>query len=244
MESELFGHSRGSFTGASAARVGAFEEADGGTVFLDEIGELPLDLQPKLLRVLEHREIRRVGTNAPTRLDVRIVAATHRDLRAAVNHKAFRADLYFRLSVVRIALPSLRERPEDVPLLVERLLQRMGARPDVAAALSSPNFMADLQRASWPGNVRELRNFLERCVVFQQQLPLDEPRPERAEPRSYSEARQQVLDAFERRFLEELMARHGGKVAAAAQEAGVGRGYLYRLLHKHGLSVSQPRPSE
>src|SRR5262249_39915768 len=159
--------SRGAFTGASADRVGAFEEAEGGTVFLDEIGELPIELQPKLLRVLEHREIRRVGANATTRLDVRVVAATHRDLRAAVNHHAFRADLYFRLSVVRIALPPLRERSEDIPLLVERLLQPMGARPEVLAALTAPDFIAGLQRASWPGNVRELRNFLERCVVFQ-----------------------------------------------------------------------------
>jgi DNA-binding NtrC family response regulator len=237
MESELFGHSRGAFTGASADRVGAFEEADGGTVFLDEIGELPLDLQPKLLRVLESKEIRRVGTNATTRLDVRVVAATHRDLRAAVNRQAFRADLYFRLSVVRIALPPLRERSEDIPLLVERLLQRMGAPPEVAAALCTPDFVASLQHSSWPGNVRELRNFLERCVVFEKQLPLDEPPRESA--RTYAEARRQALDAFERRFLEDLLARHGGKVAAAAQAAGVGRGYLYRLLHKHGLALQR-----
>jgi DNA-binding NtrC family response regulator len=116
----------------------------------------------------------------------------------------------------------------------------MGARPEVSAALRAPDFIAALQRASWPGNVRELRNFLERCVVFQQQLPLDEAQ---RSPRSYSEARQQAVDAFEHRYLEELMARHGGKVAAAAQEAGVGRGYLYRLLHRHGLAPTQ-RPAE
>jgi DNA-binding NtrC family response regulator len=237
MESELFGHTRGSFTGANADRVGAFEEADGGTVFLDEIGELPLELQPKLLRVLERKEIRRIGANTSTKLDVRVVAATHRDLRAAVNHHAFRADLYFRLSVVRIALPPLRERPEDIPLLVERLLQRMGARPDVVAALTAVDFVTGLQRATWPGNVRELRNFLERCVVFQERLPLDEPHRDAAAPRTYSEARQQAIDAFERGYLEKLMSHHGGKVAAAAQAAGVGRAHLYRLLHKHGLAT-------
>src|SRR5207244_9532893 len=155
MESELFGHEKGSFTGASGPRIGAFEEADGGTVLLDEIGELPLEQQPKLLRLLERKEIRRLGADHVTRLDVRVVAATHRDLRAAVNHRTFRADLYFRLSVVRITLPPLRERPEDIPLLVDRLLQRMSASPEIAADLRRPEFLAGLLRASWPGNVRE-----------------------------------------------------------------------------------------
>jgi transcriptional regulator with GAF, ATPase, and Fis domain len=235
IESELFGHGKGSFTGASAPRVGAFEEADGGSIFLDEIGELRLDLQPKLLRVLDRREIRRIGTNLTTRLDVRVIAATHRDLRAAVNHRSFRADLYFRLSVVRITMPPLRDRPEDIPLLVERFLQRMGAPPEFAADLRQPQFIAGLQRASWPGNVRELKNFLEQCIVFQKPLPLEE---HRTAPALFTEGRQRAIDEFERRYLQELMSRHGGKVAAAAQEAGIGRAYLYRLLHKHGLPTS------
>jgi DNA-binding NtrC family response regulator len=241
MESELFGHDKGSFTGAVARRIGAFEEADGGTIFLDEIGELPLSLQPKLLRVLERKEIRRVGSNQMQRLDVRVVAATHRDLRAAVNHGTYRSDLYFRLSVVHITLPPLRDRLEDIPLLAARLLQRMGAREDVSAALLHPEFLASLQRASWPGNVRELRNFLERCVVFQQALPLDQKETGGGEPASFTEERQRAIDAFERRYLQNLLSAHDGKVAAAAQQAGVGRAHLYRLLHKHGLLTAQER---
>jgi two-component system, NtrC family, response regulator GlrR len=236
MESELFGHEKGAFTGASARRAGAFEEADGGTILLDEIGELPLELQPKLLRALERKEIRRVGSNQMSRVDVRLIAATHRDLRAAVNDHQYRADLYYRLSVVRITLPPLRERLEDIPLLVGRLLQRMGARPEVSAELQRPEFLAGLQRHSWPGNVRELRNFLERCTVFQQPMPLEGKEGGPGEPASFAEARQLSIDAFERGYLERLMASHDGKVAAAAQQAGMGRAHLYRLLHKHGLT--------
>jgi DNA-binding NtrC family response regulator len=234
LESELFGHEKGAFTGATSRRIGAFEEADGGTVLLDEIGELPLELQPKLLRVLERKELRPLGSNQVLRLDVRVIAATHVDLRAAVNRRSYRADLYFRLSVVRITLPPLRERPEDIPLLVERLLQRLGTREEARIELLRPEFLRALQRHSWPGNVRELRNFLERCVVFQQPLPLE---GKEAPPASstFAEARQRAVDDFERRYLGQLLAAHGGKVAAAAQAAGVGRAHLYRLLHKHGL---------
>src|SRR5437588_764793 len=155
LESELFGHDKGSFTGATVRRIGAFEEADGGTILLDEIGELPLELQPKLLRVLERKEIRRVGTNQMARVDVRVIAATHRDLRSAVNRHTYREDLYFRLAVVRITLPPLRDRPEDIPLLVQRFLEQLGAQPEVADELRRPEFVAALQRHSWPGNVRQ-----------------------------------------------------------------------------------------
>jgi two-component system response regulator GlrR len=240
IESELFGHEKGSFTGATLRRIGAFEEADGGTIFLDEIGELPLELQPKLLRVLERREIRRVGSNITSRVDVRVIAATHRDLRAAVNQREFRADLYFRLSVVRITLPPLRERPDDIPLLAGHLLKRMGAKPEVAAALQEPGFIAGLLRASWPGNVRELRNYLERCVTLREPLPLDEPQQPGAAA-TFTEARQRAIDEFERRYLHEAMARSQGKVALAAQQAGVGRAYLYRLLNKHRLLPAQDK---
>jgi two-component system, NtrC family, response regulator GlrR len=236
LESELFGHDKGAFTGAVSRRTGAFAEAHGGTVFLDEIGELPLELQPKLLRFLERKEIRRVGTNQMERVDVRVVAATHRDLRAAVNRHAFRADLYFRLSVVRIPLPPLRERPDDVPLLSRHLLRRLGASPATAEALLRPALLRSLQLHSWPGNVRELRNYLERCLVFEQPLPL-EGQASAATTSSFAQARQQAVDAFERQYLIQLVAAHGGKVAQAAQEAGVGRAHLYRLLHKHGLTA-------
>jgi two-component system response regulator GlrR len=236
LESLLFGHERGAFTGASERRVGAFEEARGGTIFLDEIGELSADLQPKLLRVLERREIRRVGSTKPIPVDVRVVAATHRDLRTGVNKGSFRADLYYRLAVVRIGLPPLRDRREDLPLLVDRILRSLQADPATAALLRSRESLAHLGSCAWPGNVRELRNYLERCIVFQQPLPLgDVPTGDVpvADIWDYAEAKQRAQAAFERRYLERLLARHEGKVAAAAAEAGVSDVYLYRLLKRH-----------
>ena len=241
LESELFGHEKGAFTGASARRIGAFEEADRGTVFLDEIGELPPDLQPKLLRVLERKEIRRLGQNQYRPVNVRVVAATNRDLRAQVNSGAFRSDLYFRLAVVQIPLPALRERLDDVPVLVEHFIGAMGLDPVAAAQLRAPDFLQQLARAAWPGNVRELRNHLERCVVLQQPLSVSEADETRGDGftidprRSYSEAKRLVLDEFERRYLEGLLALHGGNVSKAAREAGMDRVYLYKLLHRHGL---------
>jgi DNA-binding NtrC family response regulator len=241
LESELFGHEKGAFTGATARRLGAFEEADKGTIFLDEIGELPPDLQPKLLRVLERREIRRLGQNQYRPVDVRLIAATHRDLRSQVNSGAFRADLYFRLAVVKVRLPSLRERLEDVPALVDHFVSALGLDPVQAAPLREPEFLAQLQRSAWPGNVRELRNHLERCVVLQQALPVGEPHlaPTAGfaiDPRrSYSEAKRAVLDEFERRFLGALLELHHGNVSKAARAAGMDRVHLYKLLHRHGL---------
>jgi two-component system, NtrC family, response regulator GlrR len=172
LESELFGHERGAFTGAVQRHLGTFEAASGGTIFLDELGEMPAELQPKLLRALEERQIRRVGGTASIPVDVRVIAATNRDLRAEVNAGRFRSDLYFRLAVVRITLPSLRQRPEDLPALVDALLESLDADPELAAPLRTPEFLAQLARASWPGNVRELRNHLERCLVMQDVLPL------------------------------------------------------------------------
>jgi DNA-binding NtrC family response regulator len=239
LESELFGHERGAFTGAVSRRKGIFEEAEGGTVFLDEIGELQPELQPKLLRVLERKEIRRVGSNSAQPVDVRVVAATHRDLRAEVNGGRFRADLYYRLAVLKIPLPSLRQRPEDIPLLVERFLERSSA-PAQARALITPVFLAQLQRGSWPGNVRELRNFVERCLVLEEALQVgegfvagDSPSWDASLP--YADARERAIAAFERGYLEALLDRHEGNVARAAQAARMNKVYLYRLLHRHGL---------
>jgi DNA-binding NtrC family response regulator len=250
LESELFGHERGAFTGATERRIGAFEEASGGTVFLDEVGELPVDLQPKLLRALEAREIRRVGENRHRPIDVRVIAATNRDLRADVNTGRFRADLYFRLAVVTIAMPPLRKRPEDIPALVREILTSLQASDEEVAQLTTPEFLARCARAAWPGNVRELRNFLERCLVMRSALPVTgtgthdagEGDSEGAfegapiDPNApYAAARDRVLADFEKRYFEALLKKHDGKVARAAAAAGLDRRYLYRILRRHGI---------
>jgi DNA-binding NtrC family response regulator len=251
LESELFGHEKGAFTGATQRRIGVFEEANGGTLFLDEIGELPASLQPKLLRVLESRMVRRVGGSQAIKTDVRIVAATNRDLRAESNTGRFRPDLYYRLAVVRVTLPPLRQRPEDLPSLARAILQRFGASPEQLARFLAPPFLADLARAPFPGNVRELRNTLERCLVFDEILPQDddafetpEPtRPSAAQPNvdePFSAARDRAIATFERAYLEALLRAHGGKMAASARAAGIGRVYLYKLLVRHGLGKKQP----
>ncbi len=240
LESELFGHEKGSFTGAQARRIGAFEDASGGTIFLDEIGELPAELQPKLLRVLENREIRRVGSNAYQPVDVRVIAATNCDLRAAVNAGSFRADLYFRLAVVRIHIPALRQRPEDIPALVEQVLHTLGDEAKSSQPLRAPDFIARLQHSAWPGNIRELRNYIERCLVFDDALPLSEPALPAAEghvdaSQPYALARRRALDQFERSYLQSLLALHQGKVTHAAAAAEMDRVYFYRLLRRHGI---------
>jgi DNA-binding NtrC family response regulator len=240
LESELFGHERGSFTGATQRRTGAFEEAHGGTVFLDEIGELPLQLQPKLLRVLEAREVRRVGATSVTPIDVRVIAATNRDLRGEVNGARFRSDLYFRLAVLKVALPPLRSRPDDLPALVDHFLVQLGAARHTAEALRAPEFQARLAAAAWPGNVRELRNYLERCLVFEEPPPIGEgaDAPGSIADLAYEEARRRAVAEFERAYVEALLAKHGGKVALAARAAGIDRVYLYRLMRRHGVRSS------
>jgi DNA-binding NtrC family response regulator len=163
--SELFGHEKGAFTGADRRHQGAFERADGGTIFLDEIGELPEQLQPNLLGVLERRRFRRLGGRDEIEVDVRVVSATNRDLRAEVNAGTFRLDLYYRLAVVRFAVPSLRERPEDIPILIEHFLREAGETAPMGEVVP-PAVMAGLQRHHWPGNVRELRNYVEATVAM------------------------------------------------------------------------------
>jgi transcriptional regulator with GAF, ATPase, and Fis domain len=240
LESELFGHEAGAFTGAVDRRLGAFEQASSGTVFLDEIGELPAELQPKLLRALEAREFRRVGGQTTVRCDVRIIAATNRDLRAEVNRGSFRADLYYRLAVVRLGLPPLREHAGDIPRLVTHLLERIDASPAIIAELTAPDYLAALAAAPWSGNVRELRNHLEQCAVFgERRLPNAPaaPHPATAVDASvpYEVARRQALDAFERAYVTKLLATAEGSVTAAARAAGLNRAYMYRLVRRHGL---------
>ncbi len=249
LESELFGHERGAFTGAHERRLGAFEEAEGGTVFIDEIGDLPLELQPKLLRVLENREVRRIGQNGWQAVDVRIIAATHTNLRASVNRKRFRSDLYYRLAVLTIPLPSLREVTEDLPDIARKLLGTLRAKPEQVASLLTPPFLASLERASWPGNVRELRNHLEEQLVWADPAEPGEagtpggetdelePLPAGAiDPNvPFTEARRRNIDAFERAYVRELLRFHRGKVSEAARAAGIGRVHLHRLVRKHGI---------
>jgi transcriptional regulator with PAS, ATPase and Fis domain len=243
LESELFGHVRGAFTGAIAPRPGAFVSAAGGTLFLDEVGELGPELQPRLLRALEQRKVKPVGGNTYQQVDVRVIAATNRDLRSAVNEQLFRADLYYRLAVISVRLPPLRERPEDLPPLVATLLGQLdGERPLDIGFAQAPEFLERIRRHSWPGNVRELRNHLERCIALREPPPLAGEVTRRPLPfelvdtsRTLREAREQLIAEFERQYLEALLARHGGHVRSAAEAAGIARVHFYRLLHRHGL---------
>jgi len=241
LESELFGHERGAFTGADRERVGAFEAAAGGTVFLDEIGELDLDLQPKLLRVLERREVRRVGDAHPIPLDVRFVAATSRNLRNEVNASRFRSDLYYRLAVIEVNIPPLRERKEDIPRLAEELLDRLApADPETRARILTGELLGQLARHHWPGNVRELRNYLERCLTLEEppEAPTshtDTVMPSVDPTLPIAESRERWIARFERSYLEELLHRTKGNVTEAARVAGVSRMQLYRLLWRAGL---------
>jgi transcriptional regulator with PAS, ATPase and Fis domain len=238
VEAELFGHEKGAFTGANEARRGLFDAASGGTIFLDEIGEMPLDLQPKLLRAIEQREVRPVGARTARAVDVRIVAATHRKLAEAARRGEFRQDLYYRLAVVRVTVPPLRERPEDVAPLALAFLRAL--KQDEAASIPS-DLAAILAGYSWPGNVRELRNAVERYAVFGSSpdstgILFDETsrEPSRASlaRMPFHEARRVVLDRFERDYLRDVLERAGGVVARAAELAEVARPSLYRMLDR------------
>ncbi|MBX3230570.1 MAG: sigma 54-interacting transcriptional regulator [Labilithrix sp.] len=239
LESELFGHVRGAFTGAERDRVGAFEAAQHGTIFLDEIGELPLDMQPKLLRALEAGEIRRVGETRTRKIDVRVVAATNRCLEREVNHARFREDLYFRLSVVTLRVPPLRERLDDLELLVAAILESLDAAERMP--LFTPALFADMRRYDWPGNVRELRNFVERTIVMGG-LRQDAPPAAAAAPagdptidleKSFRDGKEDVIVDYERRYLRELLEWAGGNVTKAARKARIDRMSLYRLMQRH-----------
>jgi DNA-binding NtrC family response regulator len=250
IESELFGHAKGAFTGAHAARPGAFEAAAGGTVFLDELGELPLDMQPKLLRALEERVVRRVGSLDPVRLDVRVIAATNRDLRQEINRGAFRADLYYRLNIVRIRLPPLRERREDIPLLVAHFYEQFvrGEGPVPPAAL-----VAALCQQDWPGNVRELRGAVERAILMEDpelwmEATLGAPAPEESRQAaddhagdlalgSFRAAKERATGRWERGYLEALLKHCNGNVSLAARTAHMDRNHLRDLIRRHQVSA-------
>jgi transcriptional regulator with GAF, ATPase, and Fis domain len=242
-ESELFGHARGAFTGADRDRLGAFEAAHGGTVLLDEIGELPLAIQPKLLRALEAREIRRVGETRARKIDVRVIAATNRTLEVEVNQRRFREDLYFRLSVVTVRVPPLRERLADVPLLTSVFLDALDA-PD-AHRLFTPAVLEEMSRHDWPGNVRELRNYIERTVVLRAARPASQSGARRAARPNGSSVdldvpfrvgKEAVIEQFDRAYLTALIAWSEGNVSQAARRAGMDRIHLHRLLQRYAIS--------
>jgi len=238
MESELLGHERGSFTGAINQHVGAFERAHGGTLFLDEIGELPLDLQPRLLRVLESRRVRRVGGKQDRAVDVRVIAATNRDLPANVAEGRFRQDLYFRLAGAVVPVPPLRSRVDDIPLLVPRLLADLG-RPDV---MPTPEVLAILRKNLWPGNIRELKNALACALAFVEDGLL-EPRhleflaqPKRDDPMLESlPLGGRALQEIERAAIKQTLDQVGGNKLHAARTLGIAVSTLYEKLKRHGL---------
>ena len=267
VESELFGHVRGAFTGAERDREGAFEAADGGTVFLDEIGELPLELQPKLLRALEAREVRRVGQTKARRVDVRVIAATHRDLEREVNRGRFREDLYYRLAKVAVRVPPLRDRIEDLPLLVRSFLAAMDNNgiEKFFDRLFSPSVLADMAEYDWPGNVRELRNFVERSTVLDDVPPTRKSGTmpavrtnENGEPivnaassaataarmpvdRSlpFRVAKERAIEAFERAYIGPLLEESQGNMSKAARTARMDRMYLHQLAQKYGFRTGK-----
>ncbi|MDB4979442.1 MAG: sigma54 specific transcriptional regulator, Fis family [Myxococcales bacterium] len=243
IESALFGHMRGAFTGAVSDRPGAFEEAHGGTLFLDEIGELAPEVQPSLLRALDKHAVRRVGATSYNQVSVRVVAATNRNLRAEIAAKQFREDLYYRLAVVRMNVPPLRERLEDIPLLVERFTKQMAGGRNLDVAREA---LDRLRAHAWPGNVRELRNVIERACALSHgaHLEIDEAFDEKiAGPSAgsvdielpFKEAKARVIDSFEREYIRAQLKRHDGNLSAAARAAEVDRKHFRELLRKHGL---------
>ena len=246
IESELFGHEKGAFTGASERRPGLLELASGGTLLLDEVAELPLELQAKFLRVLEERKVRRLGGRAEVGVDVRILSATHEDLKEAVRRGLFREDLYFRLAVFTIDIPPLRERLEDVPLFAQRFVERFKAETGKRVAGFSPGALRVLQAYAWPGNVRELRNVVERAVILcDGEIIREEQLPPELEPKALEAATLRIplgetLDEVERQYLLASLRRHQGNKARTAEALGISEKTLYNKLHRYGEMEAPP----
>jgi DNA-binding NtrC family response regulator len=248
LESELFGHERGAFTGADRTKPGMIEVANRGTLFLDEIGELPLALQSKLLRALQERQIRRVGGTRFLDVDIRVVSATNRQTEELIGKGRFREDLFYRVNVITITLPPLRERQGDVALLASHFLRRYGRNRERPLEGIDPGALALLEAHGWPGNVRELQNVIERaCALADGPLVQVRDLPEHVRGRGrpapgvpgrdlpLRQAREVWLQAFAREYLTDLLQRHGGNVSQAARTAGIDRKTLHRLLSKHGI---------
>jgi DNA-binding NtrC family response regulator len=245
LESELFGHEKGAFTGAMERRIGRFEAADQGTIFLDEIGDLSLPLQVKLLRVLQEREFERLGSNRSTRVNIRIIAATNQDLEAAMQDRRFREDLYYRLNVVTIFLPPLRERRADIPLLIEHLLRKFSRHIGKDVHTVSREAMDILMKYAYPGNVRELENILERAVILARHdtirledlpLHLQQPVDEGLQPATADDASlPEVLTSIEKQIIQRALEHHDGVQVRAAEELGISERVLRYKMRKHGL---------
>lgn len=242
LESELFGHEKGSFTGADKRREGRFTQADGGTLFLDEIGEMPLGVQAKLLRALQQGEVQRVGSDAPITVDVRVLAATNRDLALEAKEKRFREDLYFRLNVISIEAPPLRERGDDIPLLAAHFLQKYCARNSKTIKGFAPQALDALLRYKWPGNVRELENAIERAVILcrgdlvcEENLPPNVAKaPEEPDKKPDSLAGMS-LDMLEKQAIESTLKQTGDNKSEAARRLGITRATLHNKLRKYGM---------
>jgi DNA-binding NtrC family response regulator len=250
MESELFGHEKGAFTGALKAKAGLFQAANGGTIFLDEIGELPLELQAKLLRVLQEKEVRPVGSNENISVDVRVIAATNRDLEAAYRSGAFRKDLYFRLNVVTVHLPSLRERRSDIPQLVHSFLDRYAAGENIHVA---PGVMKSFLQYEWPGNVRELENCIARAIALGDHRTIDVgdlppairgTQDSRPSGEDSSELSTTALADLERMTILRVFEQAGGDKVLAGKMLGISRATLYRKLKRYNIPLRNARPTE
>ncbi len=250
IESELFGHEKGAFTGALSSRPGAFERASGGSIFLDELGELPLHLQPKLLRVLESREVRRVGGNQTIDVDVRVIAATNRDLPKEVAEGKFREDLFFRLSVINVQLPALRQRRDDIPHLLRSAMSEPETLSQYGEKHFSPSATALLAGYAWPGNVRELMNVVSHVLTFSEGPEIDvrhlPPRLQGQttagplpfnEHLSFKKSKEQLLETFEREYLSSILKRCDGNISRAARESGLHRKSIERLVKKYELDA-------
>jgi two-component system NtrC family response regulator len=236
LESELFGHEKGSFTGAHVQRKGRIETAAGGTLFLDEIGELPLPLQVKLLRFLQEQRMTRVGGREEIEIDVRVIAATNTDLKNATSQGKFREDLYYRLAVVTINLPPLRERPDDVRLLAQAFLQRFAAENGKENLVFQPDALRALVRYNWPGNVRELENRVKRAVIMADGRRLTVQDLELSQASGAAITLKEARENLERELIQQTLQRHSGKISSAAMELGISRPTLYELMEKLAIT--------
>jgi len=260
MESELFGHARGSFTGATHDKMGLFEEAEGGTVFLDEIGEIPPSIQVKLLRVLQEREVRRVGASDTRHVDVRVISATHQDLTELIKKGLFREDLFYRLNVININMPNLRDRTEDIPVLAYHFLKKFNAKTNKKIEEISVDALHMLQGYQWMGNVRELENIIERCVVLStgsvigaNDLPsklvsrnfyLPSAQEEDLSRFSYQDAKEKALEIFNKNYLNHILKVSQGNISLASFKAGMDRSNFKKIIRKYEIDLSEFKGEE